>query len=160
MRDGQPEVGSKCVGGLADRSYDIVNVGIRVFGAYVFYAVYGLIECRTNQVGEAGIDNGKFLFEAMFDIKYLCEECAALSYDGTTEFKMYFLSRAQGEIAVDYIEKTGEIRYGICGGVIIVYAQTSPYINRLEENSAVVIFVLKSIDAFAEYGEWCVVGNL
>ena len=66
----------KDIGGLTDRSYDIVSLHRRI-AADVLNLVVCLIEGRTDEIGETGINDGKLLEGSFFHIERACDERAA-----------------------------------------------------------------------------------
>ena len=55
---------------LTDGPYDIISLNRRI-RSDILYLMERLVECRTNQIRHAGIQNGKLLVGALLHIKHL-----------------------------------------------------------------------------------------
>ena len=55
---------------LADGPYDIISLNRRI-RSDILYLMERLVECRTNQIRHAGIQDGKLLVGALLHIKHL-----------------------------------------------------------------------------------------
>ena len=61
---------TKYIGRLADGSYYIISLNRRI-RSDILYFMERLVECRTNQIRHASIQDGKLLVGTLLHIKYL-----------------------------------------------------------------------------------------
>ena len=81
-----------------------------------------LVECRANEIGHAGIHDGKIARGTVFHIQHTCDKRAALPHYGTAKLEVKFLPWAQFQVLLESIEVSLEIGNGIGIGIGIVDA--------------------------------------
>ena len=91
MRLGQHDALVEGIARLADRTYHIILL-LRLIAVEVDDLVMGIVEGRTNEVGETCIHNGELLHRALLHVVDLGDEGTTLGDYCTSKLEVYRLS--------------------------------------------------------------------
>ena len=79
-----------------------------------------LIQCRTNEVGHAGIYYGKLFVSALFYVQHFCYQASALSYNGASQFEVQSLFGMQLQMFAIGCKVCGEIGYCLTVRMLVI----------------------------------------
>ena len=120
---------AEAVGRFAYRAYDVVVMSLSVGRRDILYAVMGIVESRTYQVGHAGVDNCKTFGGTLLYIEHSGDETAALRHYRAAELKVKLLVGTESEMIAERFEVTLEVGYRMSVRISVIYAEAAPDVD-------------------------------